>query len=269
MIMNKISACLIVYNEERNIKECLDSIKDVTDEIIVVHDGECSDKTLDICRAYTDKIYMMPRAGFMEAHLPFALKEAANDWILRIDADERLSGALKGKIRSLADDDNVSAYGFIWPVWSGKDQKTSSWPRKLALFRKSKISFLGIVHSSIEVDGIIKKTELVLEHLPGYDNFSVSTFRIKWLGWARLQAATYKKSFKDISKFNYHGEEWPLKIRFRKKSPLLLAPLEFIPVFLRIVAEPSSLKDFPLKFKAAILTGAYRFMVNYYIYKLK
>ena len=47
---NKISACLVVRNEEKIIKKCLDSIKDVVDEIIIVHDGEYNDKTLKICK---------------------------------------------------------------------------------------------------------------------------------------------------------------------------------------------------------------------------
>ena len=79
---NRISACLVVYNEEKIIKNCLASIKDAVDEIIVVHDGECIDKTLEICKSYTNKIFIKQHIGEAEPHRPFGFKQATGDWIL-------------------------------------------------------------------------------------------------------------------------------------------------------------------------------------------
>ena len=52
----KISANVVVYNEERNIKRCLDSVRDAVDEIILVNSGPCTDRTLEIAKRYTKNI---------------------------------------------------------------------------------------------------------------------------------------------------------------------------------------------------------------------
>jgi Glycosyltransferases involved in cell wall biogenesis len=70
---NKISACIVVYNEEKVIKRCLDSIKNVVDEIILVHDGPCKDRTLEIAKRYTNKIFIRPHVGMMESTSCFCL----------------------------------------------------------------------------------------------------------------------------------------------------------------------------------------------------
>ena len=92
---NKISACLVVHNEEKVIRRCLDSIKNVVDEIIVVHDGPCTDKTMEIAREYGAKIYEQPFNGEAEKHRPFSYRMTSGAWILQIDADEYLSKITK------------------------------------------------------------------------------------------------------------------------------------------------------------------------------
>jgi len=82
-----LSICLVVYNEEKMIRRCLESIKNLADEIIIVLDGESQDKTEAICREYTDKIFIRKHIGFSDPHLPFAFEQAKGDWIMRIDAD--------------------------------------------------------------------------------------------------------------------------------------------------------------------------------------
>src|SRR3989338_10954950 len=149
--MTKISACMVVYNEEKNIRRCLESIKDVVDEIIVVHDGECKDKTLEICREYEAKVFIRPHHGAMEFHVPFCFKQVRGDWILRIDADEFLSDELKENITNLIRKENIIAYEFLWPLWDKQKKLTKNWPHKLCLFRKENVSFLGIVHFTPEI----------------------------------------------------------------------------------------------------------------------
>lgn len=256
---------MVVHHEEKSIRGCLESIKGLVDEIIVVHDGPCHDKTLEISRGYTEMIFERHRAGFMEAHLPFALDAASNDWILRIDADEMLSSELAGKIKELADGRSADAYEFLWPMWNGKSEISRSWPFKLALFRKSRISFLGIPHQAIGVQGVTARTALKLLHRPGYDNYSFSSFREKWLSWAELQAEIYAGPFDRVARFNYPGRDWPWKIRLRKKCPLVLMPIEFASVFVKTLSERAGWADFFPKLKYAILAGLYRLMVDYYL----
>jgi glycosyltransferase involved in cell wall biosynthesis len=112
MTVPTISATVITYNEERNIGDCLESIAWV-DELIVV-DSLSSDKTVDICAHYTRNIVQRPWPGHV-LQKQFALEQATGDWILCLDADERLSpGAqegIKAEIHSAAQDLD----GFVFP----------------------------------------------------------------------------------------------------------------------------------------------------------
>lgn len=263
----KISACLVVHNEEVHIERCLESIKGVVDEIIVIHDGECVDKTLDICRRYTDKIFTVKFAGIAEPHRPLSYAEASGDWILQIDADEYLSQGLKDELKNLAADDGADAYELLWPIWNGEKYITESWPRKRCLFRKNKLSFLGIPQYVAEINGAIKKIDLILEHRPDYNNYSLAVFKSKWLKWAKLQAFYYLQDFNTIVKFNFDYPSWPKKIRLRLRFPLLLLPAEFFVTLIKILFSGGGCHF--IGYKIALLTALYRASVNYYIFKNK
>lgn len=106
--MAKISACIISYNEENKIEDCLKSLEGVVDEIIVV-DSLSTDKTKDIVRKYTDKIYDQKFLGHVEQK-NLAVEKASYDWILSLDCDERLTDELKNsilKIKNNLDDADV------------------------------------------------------------------------------------------------------------------------------------------------------------------
>ncbi|MGQ9644105.1 MAG: glycosyltransferase family 2 protein, partial [Ignavibacterium sp.] len=93
--MNKISVIIITKNEVRNIGDCLESVK-WADEIIVVDSGS-EDETISIAKRFTDKVLINEWKSF--AHQKsFAMNQAVNEWILSIDADERVSDKLKEEI---------------------------------------------------------------------------------------------------------------------------------------------------------------------------
>jgi glycosyltransferase involved in cell wall biosynthesis len=89
--MLKVTALILTYNEEINLTECLDSINDIVDEIIIV-DSYSSDNTIEIAKKYTDKIYQNKFVNQAKQFI-WALDniEIKNEWILRLDADERWS----------------------------------------------------------------------------------------------------------------------------------------------------------------------------------
>ena len=91
--MAKISACIISFNEERKIEDCLKSLKDIVDEIIVV-DSNSSDNTVSIAKKYTNKIINQDFLGYIEQK-NFAVQHATHDWVLSLDCDERLSPELQ------------------------------------------------------------------------------------------------------------------------------------------------------------------------------
>lgn len=84
----KISTCIVLRNEEKVIERCLQSVKLISAEIIVVHDGPCTDNSLVIAKKYQAKIFQEKYIGEAEFHRPLTYTKAQGDWILQIDADE-------------------------------------------------------------------------------------------------------------------------------------------------------------------------------------
>lgn len=95
--MSSISVIIITLNEERNIEECLESVK-WADEIVIV-DSHSADRTRDIAAKYTNKIFEMDWQGYSAAK-NFALEQTSSDWILWIDADERVTDELRKEINN-------------------------------------------------------------------------------------------------------------------------------------------------------------------------
>lgn len=96
--MSKLSAIVITYNEENNIKDCLETIK-WADEIIVV-DSNSSDKTVEIAKQFTKNILNTENNSFSFKR-NMALDAAKSEWILWIDADERVTDSLKEEIKNI------------------------------------------------------------------------------------------------------------------------------------------------------------------------
>ncbi len=107
--MAKISACIISFNEENKIEDCLVSLQDVADEIIVV-DSLSTDQTKDIAAKYTNKIYDQEFLGHVEQK-NLAMSKASYDWIISLDCDERLTPELISSIQNIKDNlDQADAY---------------------------------------------------------------------------------------------------------------------------------------------------------------
>ncbi|MCX7798616.1 MAG: glycosyltransferase family 2 protein [Melioribacter sp.] len=151
----KISVLIIAYNEEKNIRECLESVK-WADEIILV-DAESKDSTVDIAKNYTDKIYIRKWQGYFQQRM-FSLQQATNEWILSLDADERVSNELRYEIESILSNE-VDVNGFYIPRrnhFLGKVIKSCFWypDYQLKLFRKQFATVTNRkVHEAFEVFG--------------------------------------------------------------------------------------------------------------------
>jgi glycosyltransferase involved in cell wall biosynthesis len=100
VLLPTISLCMIVKNEAENIQLCLDSVKSVVDEIIIVDTGS-ADKTVEICREYTDKIYFFQWCDDFSAARNESIKYATRDWILILDADEALTPATGKTLKNI------------------------------------------------------------------------------------------------------------------------------------------------------------------------
>ncbi len=163
-----ISVCIICFNEETNIRRCLESSK-WADEIIVV-DSMSQDRTAEIAREYTDNVYQQAWPGYVEQK-NFALSKAKSDWILSIDADEEISQGLKDEIRKEIEKEDAKD-GYRIPrlsFYQGRWIKHSGFypDRQLRLFRRNRGYWMGKrVHEMIHVNGKVALLRNNLLHYP-------------------------------------------------------------------------------------------------------
>jgi len=164
----KISACIITFNEEKNVRECLESVS-WADEIVVV-DSFSADATVQICRQYTDRVVQHPWEGHV-AQKNVALNLATHDWVMCIDADERISDALREQIHRELQKSPVPCDGYFFPrrtFYLGRWIKHGGWypDYKLRLFRKSKGRWGGVdPHDEVMLDGTAQYLSAPLDHV--------------------------------------------------------------------------------------------------------
>jgi glycosyltransferase involved in cell wall biosynthesis len=104
----KISAAIITKNEERNIGRCIDSLKGIASEIVVV-DSFSTDGTRSICERAGVRFIEHPFEGHIQQK-NFALDQCQNDWVLSLDADEALSEELRSSLLMLNESPEISGY---------------------------------------------------------------------------------------------------------------------------------------------------------------
>lgn len=149
-----VSVTIITFNEEQNIARALESVR-WADEIVVVDSGS-SDRTLEIARAYTDRVYIYDWPGYA-AQKQRAVELASHDWILSIDADEVVTSELKQEILTVLQCPTSDGY-YISRLNYYLDRPIyySGWSPdyQLRLFRKGKGRWEGAyVHESLHLDG--------------------------------------------------------------------------------------------------------------------
>ena len=162
-----ISACIITKNEEKFIGDCLESLKGVVDEIIVIDDYS-SDQTLKICKKYTDRIYRRKMITFSDQR-NYAFSKAQMEWIFFIDADEMLSEELRKNLRKLTYTKKYDCYAFSRKTFI----KPQYWIKhgrfypdyKIRLFRKKNfLGYKGVIHETPIYTGNLKKIDLDILH---------------------------------------------------------------------------------------------------------
>ena len=108
--MTKLTAVIITLNEEKNIGRCLESVKDIADEIVVV-DSFSTDNTEKICKQYGIRFLQHSFVGHIEQK-NWAITQAKYPHILSLDADELLSDRLKRSIREVKENCEFDGYYF-------------------------------------------------------------------------------------------------------------------------------------------------------------
>ncbi len=94
----KLSIAIATFNEEKNIVDCLKSIEGIADEIVVV-DGSSNDSTVELARNFTEKIIVTDNPPIFHINKQKAIDKCSKEWILLLDADERVTKKLSDEIR--------------------------------------------------------------------------------------------------------------------------------------------------------------------------
>lgn len=150
-----ISVVIITLNEENNIGRCIDSVKEIADEILVV-DSLSNDKTCEIAKMKGATVHTQKFLGYVEQK-NFALSLARNEYVLSLDADESLSEQLQHSIAKLKGNFDADGYTFSrLNFYCGRAIKTCGWypDRKLRLIRKTAGEWKGkLLHEKLVVTG--------------------------------------------------------------------------------------------------------------------
>jgi len=162
----RLSCAIITKNEERNIASCLQSVS-FADELVVVDSGS-TDMTIEIAKKFGCRVFVRPFDGFGHQK-QYAIERCKGEWILLIDADERVPEETRSKIEEvLAEDRGVSAFGFTRKnFFRGRWMRHGGlWPdRVIRLFKKGRAQMSRRpVHEHLIVDGKVSFLEVPLLH---------------------------------------------------------------------------------------------------------
>ncbi|MGC8594323.1 MAG: tetratricopeptide repeat-containing glycosyltransferase family 2 protein [Candidatus Kryptoniota bacterium] len=169
----RLSLSMITKDEEANLAGCLESVRGLVDEIIIVDTGS-SDRTKEVALAYGAKVFDFEWIDDFSAARNESLSHTTGDWVLYLDADERIDRSFHQKIRKLISSGKADAYllNLRSKIGTRDDAQyhIAPYPR---LFRKIKgVYFVGAVHEQITtrlvaVNARIRPTDIIIEHL-GY-----------------------------------------------------------------------------------------------------
>lgn len=164
--MVTISLCMIVKDEEDVLARCLTSAKDIVDEIIIVDTGS-TDKTKEIARKFTDKIYDFEWIDDFSAARNFAFNKATKEYILWLDADDIILKEDIEKFKALKNSLDISVDSVTMPYNLAFDQKgnvTFSLRRNRLVKRANNFQWCGFVHECLVVGGNIINSDISITH---------------------------------------------------------------------------------------------------------
>lgn len=239
-----ISAALATYNEENNIVDCIESLKKVVGEIVVV-DGKSTDRTAELAKKLGARVIEKGNEKMFHINKNIAIKNCRGDWILLLDADERVSGELATEIKN-AVKENLTTNGY-WinrKNWflGGFLTKGGAYPDPvIRLFRNGKGRLPEIsVHEQVKVEGIIGHLKNDLLHMadPTFSRYLVRANRYTSLTAQKLKTRKVGKGIIQIVTY------------------MLIKP---IVTFLDIYFRHAGFKDGFRGFVWALFSGAHHF----------
>lgn len=216
-VRQKLSVVVLTKNEEKNIAACLDSVR-WADEIIVIDDNS-TDKTVEIARRITDNIIIHSLINNFSEQRNLGLDRASGDWILQMDADERVTKDLRNAISAILERrSTLSAFTFRRANnFCGKFLTAGgeNLHRPLRLLRKNKARFSGDrIHEQLTVNGLVGDIDAVMEH---YNFPDISHYVETQDFYCTLEARALYEKFGRISERKLRKEltSGPMKLFFK------------------------------------------------------
>lgn len=183
----KISVVIIAKNEEKMIEDCLKSIGNWANEIVVVDSGS-TDKTLDICKKYKCLIFKTSKAGF-SSWRNLGKEKSSFDWIFYLDADERMTDGLKKEITDIIN--NPEFFVYVIPrrnFYLGKEVRFGgAYPDYVKrLFKKDKLKkWVGKLHEEPLFEGELGCLKEPMIHIT---HRNLSSMVDKTSNWSKIEA---------------------------------------------------------------------------------
>lgn len=167
--MITISACMIVKNEEKVLARCLDSLKGIWDELIIVDTGS-TDRTKEIAARYTDKIYDFQWIDDFSAARNFAIEKATCDYIYVPDADEILDDDNREKFLTLKEnllpEIEIVEMRYVNQLENGTVYNFDKEYRPKLYKRLREFTFIEPVHEMVRLDPVVYDSDIDIIHKP-------------------------------------------------------------------------------------------------------
>lgn len=281
--MKKLSVALATFNEEENIKRCLDSVKEIADEIIVV-DGSSTDRTVEIAREFGAEVLIRDNPEMFHINKQKAIDLATKDWVLQLDADEYVGKSLGEEVKKIINmnDEEISEYEEKIPelfrrhqaILEKRDGPLGQGDKPYSAFFFPRANyFLGryLKHGGVYPDGVIrlfKKDKAFLPCKDVHEQYVVDG-RVGWLrnDLLHYDSPTFRKYIKRNNRYTsfiasqYGNEKLPKNPIIGINYVIIKPVYWFLLTFLRHKGFKDSWQGFLFSFFSSL-----RFPISYIKY---
>jgi glycosyltransferase involved in cell wall biosynthesis len=241
--MKHLSVALAVFNEEKNLEACLESVKDIAQEIVIV-DGTSTDKTVAVAKKFGARILIKDNPPIFHINKQKAIDMCKNEWILQLDADERVSPELAKEIMNVIDmdDSEIESYQAKLPnkklflrhqeLLEKRDGGIGTKTGEYAAFFIPRLNyFLGryLHYGGVYPDGVIRLIRKGKAYLPCKDVHEQMVVEGK-VGW--LQHDLYHSDSPTFERYLKRNKRYidlmATDLQKSKKNTSLIAPAKYM-----------------------------------------
>jgi len=224
--MPAVSLVVCVYQERDLLRRLLTRAADCYDDLVVVHDGPDTLNVRAVVAEFGGRFFEHPKIGSLEGQSPFAWKQAAHDWILRLDADEFPSDEMAAWLKQFRagpePGENVSGFTCGWPLWNGTRAVSKCWPLgRIFFFHRQRVRFFGMIEQVPIPDGKYQPLDFVLHHQPLRKSYGLRKLIVRKQAyrWRAIIARSLLGKPTDLPCWRWDSGEWSGHWRQLREQP--------------------------------------------------